>query len=144
MWQVVCGYAVLIPRWIKQIGWDWLVRRTAIGYLLQTHRIIVAGIALMIGFALIYQVFIGPSDIGHGHFAPELVNGEYRHVEAYDYWKSDRLNPLYLSLMTFVTLGYGDFQPAAGWLKLVTGLEGLLGVTLLALFTVAWGRKMIR
>lgn len=51
--------------------------------------------------------------------------------------------PLYFSLTTFVTLGYGDFAPL-GWFKLVTGLEALSGVALLALFTVAWGRKLVR
>ncbi|MDQ7013770.1 MAG: potassium channel family protein [Planctomycetota bacterium] len=50
---------------------------------------------------------------------------------------------LYFSLTTFVTLGYGDYAPT-GWFKLVTGFEALFGVTLLALFTVAWGRKMVR
>jgi hypothetical protein len=50
---------------------------------------------------------------------------------------------LYFSLTTFVTLGYGDYAPA-GIFKLLTGLEALSGVTLLALFTVAWGRKMVR
>jgi len=42
-----------------------------------------------------------------------------------------------------VTLGYGDYAPQS-WFKLVTGVQALLGVTLLALFTVAWGRKLVR
>lgn len=127
-----------------KIFFHWLVMRNMLGYLIVPTRIAMTAAVILFGFALIYQLFIGPTDIGHGHFEPAQTGGTYVHTEAYKYWKDDALNPIYLSLMTFVTLGYGDFQPAAGWLKLATGIEGILGVTLLALFTVAWGRKMIR
>lgn len=138
------------PRWSSHIPgfFHWLVMRNALGYLMNPWRPIITGALLMLGFTLIYGVFIDePGEISHGAFTPAIdpVTKEVTYNgDALTYWKNDFLNPLYLSLMTFVTLGYGDFQPAAGWLKLVTGIEGILGVTLLALFTVAWGRKMVR
>lgn len=117
----------------------WLVMRNALGYLINPWRPVITGLLLILFFAGVYHFGINvPGIIGHGNFQLHEAQA------ALDYWKHDWLNPLYLSLMTFVTLGYGDFQPTAGWLKLVTGIEGILGVTLLALFTVAWGRKMVR
>ena len=120
--------------------------RNMLGYLMNPWRPIITAGLILAFFTGIYQFGIGPEDISHSSFGPALgESGEIVFTDdAYNYWKSDPLNPLYLSLMTFVTLGYGDFQPAAGWLKLATGIEGILGVTLLALFTVAWGRKMVR
>ncbi len=135
------------PHWWSHIPgfFHWLIMRNALGYLMNPWRPIITGGILLVFFALVYGVGIGPGDISHGAFEPVADGaGGYLYPEAYAYWNHDPLNPLYLSLMTFVTLGYGDFQPAAGWLKLVTGAEGILGVTLLALFTVAWGRKMVR
>ncbi|MEM1186441.1 MAG: potassium channel family protein, partial [Planctomycetota bacterium] len=128
----------------------WLIQRTLVGYLLQLHRLGVTALLVLLGFALVYKFAIGPDDIGHGNFppipieSPEGIVTDYDYSDAHAYWQKDWRNPFYLSITTFVTLGYGDFQPAAGWLKLATALEGLIGVTLLALFTVAWGRKMVR
>jgi len=128
----------------------WLIQRTLVGYLLQLHRLGVSALLVLLGFALVYKFAVGPNDIGHGNFPPipiessEGVVTDYDYTDAHAYWQKDWRNPFYLSITTFVTLGYGDFQPAAGWLKLATALEGLIGVTLLALFTVAWGRKMVR
>ncbi len=50
---------------------------------------------------------------------------------------------LYFSLITFTTLGYGDYHPV-GILRFVAGLESLTGMTLIALFTVIVARKIIR
>jgi len=133
-------------RWlVLDVLGRWLLFRMCIGYLLQPHRLMVTGLAIILGFALVYWLFIGIDDISHGGFTPRrIADVGWDYPDAYRYWKKDAMNPLYLSLTTFVTLGYGDFQPAAGWLKLVTAIEGICGVTLLALFTVAWGRKMVR
>lgn len=131
--------------WLYHDVWGWFVKRTLVGYLLQPHRIFVAGAVVMLAFTALYAVAIGRDDIGHGSFPPtEVAADVWDYGDAYRYWEKDLFNPFYLSVTTFVTLGYGDFSPAAGWLKVATALEGLLGVTLLALLTVAWGRKLVR
>ena len=56
----------------------------------------------------------------------------------------DILKSLYFSTVTFVTLGYGDFAPINNCARIVTSIEGLLGVVFVALFVVALGRKIIR
>ncbi len=52
-----------------------------------------------------------------------------------DYW-----NNLYFSVVTFTTLGYGDFRPV-GTIKILASIEALLGIFLIALFIFAFARK---
>lgn len=47
------------------------------------------------------------------------------------------LDALYLSLVTLVTLGFGDIVPTVAWLRLVTPLQALLGFGLLTA-AVTW------
>jgi hypothetical protein len=44
---------------------------------------------------------------------------------------------LYLSLVTLTTVGFGDVAPAAGWLRLISPLEALIGFGLLTA-SVSW------
>ena len=118
-----------------KLSLEWLVMRNMLGYMIYPIRIATTATMFLIIATLIFGLFAGPGTITH--------NRAETPDEAMQIWQSDPLNPLYFSLMTFVTLGYGDFAPLH-WFKLLCGLEGFLGVALLALFTVAWGRKMIR
>jgi Uncharacterized low-complexity proteins len=43
---------------------------------------------------------------------------------------------LYFSLITFLTIGYGDYKPINIWGKLLFGMEGFFGVVLMNLFIV--------
>jgi hypothetical protein len=49
----------------------------------------------------------------------------------------------YMSVITFFTIGFGDFYPM-GALRVVAGLEGFCGVFLMSYFTVAFVRKILR
>lgn len=139
---------------IYDIIWKWLVERTMVGYLLYVHRLVVSGVVLMLACGLVYCLFASPETIAFNGALPAGVEAGSAEAGAYamEVWNQPEiplgsggieLSGLYFSLTTFVTLGYGDFAPL-GWFKLVTGFEALAGVTLIALFTVAWGRKMIR
>jgi len=50
---------------------------------------------------------------------------------------SDWVDALNISLVTLTTVGFGDVVPAAGWLRLVTPLEALLGFGLLSA-SISW------
>ncbi len=50
---------------------------------------------------------------------------------------------LYFSIVTFATVGYGDYLPV-GWVRLVSVLEGLSGIFLAPLFLVALTRRYLR
>lgn len=59
----------------------------------------------------------------------------------------DHLTPLlqsfYHSAVTFFTIGYGDVFPQ-GLSRVVSGLEGFMGVFMMSYFTVAFVRKVLR
>jgi len=41
---------------------------------------------------------------------------------------------LYFSLITFTTLGYGDFRPLERWGRILAGSEAFIGAFMMALF----------
>jgi hypothetical protein len=51
------------------------------------------------------------------------------------------LNCLYFSVVTFTTLGYGDFQPAVGLSRLIVSLESIIGAITMALFVYTFARR---
>ncbi|OYR42880.1 pentapeptide repeat-containing protein, partial [Halorubrum sp. Eb13] len=54
------------------------------------------------------------------------------------------LNGLYFSIITFSTIGYGDFYPASPVSRLLVGFESLAGALLIALFVFVIGRRVAR
>ena len=55
----------------------------------------------------------------------------------------DFFTALYFSIVTFTTLGYGDFSPSGG-LRFVAAAEAFFGAALMALFVVSLARKYTR
>jgi hypothetical protein len=51
------------------------------------------------------------------------------------------LNCLYFSVVTFTTLGYGDFQPAVGLSRFFVSLEAIIGAITMALFVYTFARR---
>ncbi len=49
----------------------------------------------------------------------------------------------YHSVVTFLTIGYGDYYPS-GAVRWLSGVEGFLGLFLMSYFTVAFVRKILR
>lgn len=62
----------------------------------------------------------------------------YQSIKNPSFWDS-----LYFSLVTFTTLGYGDFH-AIGIMRFVAGFESFIGACMMSLFTVIMARKIIR
>ena len=56
---------------------------------------------------------------------------------------STLLQSFYHSAITFFTIGYGDVYPI-GVSRIVSGLEGFIGVFMMSYFTVAFVRKVLR
>jgi len=50
---------------------------------------------------------------------------------------------LYFSIVTFTTLGYGDYHPTQSFQHLATS-EAIIGAFMMALFVLVFGRKMLR
>ncbi|ELZ96438.1 ion transport 2 domain protein [Haloferax mucosum ATCC BAA-1512] len=51
------------------------------------------------------------------------------------------LTSMYFSVVTFTTLGYGDFQPASDFTRLLAGVESLIGAGLTAVFIFILSRR---
>jgi uncharacterized protein YjbI with pentapeptide repeats len=47
----------------------------------------------------------------------------------------------YFSLITFTTLGYGDFRPLEGWGRILAGSEAFIGAFMMALFVYTFARR---
>mgnify|MGYP000569075647 CR=1 FL=1 len=56
----------------------------------------------------------------------------------------DLLNGWYFSVITFSTIGYGDFYPVSPVSRLLVGIESLAGALLIALFVFVIGRRVAR
>ena len=102
---------------------DWAVMKWCLGYGIYTKRILATAVGVILAFAGLYHAVAGPETIDHFDEGP--------------------FGSIYFSIITFTTLGYGDYQPL-GWLRYAAGLEALLGLTLVAVFTVSYARKLIR
>ena len=50
---------------------------------------------------------------------------------------------LYHSVITFFTIGYGDYYPS-GLMRILSGIEGFVGMFMMSYFTVAFVRKVLR
>ena len=57
--------------------------------------------------------------------------------------KTSFLDALYFSVVTFTTLGYGDYH-AIGYMRYIAAAEAFIGAALTALFTVIVARNIIR
>ena len=54
------------------------------------------------------------------------------------------LDAIYYSGITFLTIGYGDIHPANLLAKILSVIEGFLGIFLMSYFTVSFVRKLLR
>ncbi|MEW4529568.1 ion channel [Maioricimonas sp. JC845] len=58
--------------------------------------------------------------------------------DAADVWRA-----MYFSIVTFTTLGYGDYHPT-GALRIVAAFEALVGAVTIAIVTVSLARQYLR
>ncbi len=90
-------------------------------------RLFIVIMCLIIGFALIYAVC--PGGVVRTSSRTDVINAVY--LDGFG-------EALYFSIVTFTSLGFGDFHPdhdsvTGRWLKFVCGSEALIGVISLAL-----------
>ncbi len=82
-----------------------------------------------------FYLFLGLSFQGE-YFSYQTINSKQ---DQFIFW----LDCVYYSVVTFTTLGYGDYTPI-GFSRLVAALEAFIGSFTLALFVVVFVKKMTR
>lgn len=114
-----------------EYGFKWLVFDKIGLYATSPGKVLVSVVLIWFIFGFIYY-FIHISGLG---LTMSSVNNP------------DKLTPFvqsfYHSAITFFTIGYGDVFPQ-GLSRLVSGIEGFIGVFMMSYFTVAFVRKVLR
>ncbi|NOU18457.1 MAG: hypothetical protein HOO91_12950 [Bacteroidales bacterium] len=100
-------------------------------YATAPSRVIFSMIVIYAIFSLLYT---GVALSGLGAIIPGTADGEKLGLV---------VKGFYFSVITFFTIGYGDFAPS-GIARLVSGFEGFCGVFMMSYFTVAFVRKILR
>lgn len=118
-------------RWSQDWIWSKLVDLLC-GYGEQVSRVILFALMVILGCGILY-FFLGIK-------GPDGWTG-YRSGAGLPQNAGDFLLSLYYSVVTFTTLGYGDFVPA-GWSRGVAAIEAFIGAFSISLFVVVFVRKM--
>lgn len=100
-------------------------------YATSPQRVLVSILAVYFLYSILYVIIILS---GAGHVVASSPAGEHLGAVARGF---------YFSVVTFFTIGYGDFSPD-GIARIIAGTEGFMGVFLMAYFTVAFVRKILR
>jgi hypothetical protein len=108
----------------KLLVFDWMGL-----YATSPARVITSIVVVQIIFSLLYTLF---TITGIGDVTSSLES------EPALFFKS-----VYLCVITFFTIGYGEFIPL-GYSRVLSGLLGFMGVFLMSYFTVAFVRKILR
>ena len=98
------------------------------GYGERPQNILMWWFGIIFGYAFIYDVFNG------------IYNGIAYNIASYN---PNFFEALYFSIVTFTTLGFGDFAPKPLF-QLFASLEALFGAIFIALFIFVFARKMSR
>ncbi|MBO2630024.1 ion channel [Shewanella algae] len=123
----------LLPKWSGRRMLSKLIDLFC-GYGEDPLRVVIFSLALVFVCAFIY-CFTGVSYDGRIHqFAPGRAITDYLSLFG---------NCLYYSVVTFTTLGYGDFTPV-GFSRAVAAIEAFTGSFTIALFVVVFVKKMTR
>jgi hypothetical protein len=112
-------------------GFQWLVFDKIGLYATSPGRVLLSVVVFWIFFGSVYFLI----DIsGLGKTVSSVNNPDHL---------STLLQSFYHSAVTFFTIGYGDVFPM-GMSRVISGLEGFMGVFMMSYFTVAFVRKVLR
>jgi uncharacterized protein YjbI with pentapeptide repeats len=138
-------------KWIKKGNFKkWITSAFSnmiYGYGERPWNVVKTALAIIIIFALSFSL------IGIGN--PEIIelkgtaiyqnSGNIVDLESKGFLKNNEIRNfpdcLYFSLITFTTLGYGDFRPLEGWGRIFAGSEAFLGAIMMALFVYTFARR---
>ena len=139
-----------IIKWIKK-GYfkKWIVSAFSnmiYGYGEKPWNVILSAGALIILFAYFFTLIgIGNPEIIELHGKIHPIPGTDMRLTSEGVLQNVKVmqfsNCLYFSLITFTTLGYGDFRPLEGWGRILAGSEAFIGGFMMALFVYTFARR---
>lgn len=112
-------------------AFKWLVFDKIGLYATAPGRVLVSVIVMWLFFGLVYYL---DEIAGLGHTMSSVGNPDHLPVLTQSF---------YHSVITFFTIGYGDVYPQ-GLSRIISGIEGFIGVFMMSYFTVAFVRKVLR
>jgi hypothetical protein len=112
-------------------GFKWVVFDKIGLYATSPGRVLISVVVFWIFFGLVYFII---DMTGLGKTVSSVGNPDNL---------SALLQSFYHSAITFFTIGYGDVYPV-GVSRIISGLEGFMGVFMMSYFTVAFVRKVLR
>lgn len=119
------GKVIAYPKYYsKVLVFDWMGL-----YATSPTRVITSILVVQVLFSLLFSLF---TILGIGDVVSDLS------PEPALFFKS-----LYICVITFFTIGYGEFIPL-GYSRILSGVLGFMGVFLMSYFTVAFVRKILR
>ncbi|NBG89418.1 potassium channel family protein [Isachenkonia alkalipeptolytica] len=102
------------------------------GYFTNYRRIVLTMIATIVIFGAVYSLF--PQYILVGDTTLDIATNNNTVLVI--------VNSFYFSLISYTTIGYGDLSPI-GIFKLLSGIEGMLGVLISASLVTVFARKFL-
>ena len=93
------------------------------GYGEQPGKVIISAISIILIFTFLFMIS-GISDTSIGGFT-----------------SNNFIDCVYFSVITFTTLGYGDFRPLEGCGRVFAGTEAFIGALMMALFIYTFARR---
>jgi hypothetical protein len=112
-------------------GFKWLVFDKIGLYATSPGRVLISVVIFWLFFGMTYYL-VNLSGVGQTKSSVEAPDHLSRFLQSF-----------YHSAVTFFTIGYGDVYPV-GISRIVSGLEGFMGVFMMSYFTVAFVRKVLR
>jgi hypothetical protein len=122
----IAGFVCYVPH-----GFKWLVFDKIGLYATSPGRVLLSVVVFWLIFGTLYFTL---DALGIGHTMSSVGNPDRLSVF---------LQSFYHSAVTFFTIGYGDVYPM-GASRILSGLEGFMGVFMMSYFTVAFVRKVLR
>jgi hypothetical protein len=114
-----------------QYGFKWLIFDKIGHYATNPARVLLSMVFTYLFFVLLYYILLFFIDTG--------IVESFEHTETLSHLGK----AFYHSIVTFLTIGYGDYYPS-GIFKWISGIEGFAGLFMIAYFTVAFVRKVLR